>query len=86
MRTSLKRQDRSYPHFNKNLQSTSQSLRPYNREQRKLKLPWWKRKLHLNRRSKLGVYKYSNELKKRRKNGRKRPGTLSRTITEQSRL
>jgi hypothetical protein len=66
-------------------------LRHYSSEPRKLNLHWLRPEPHLNRRSRPGVYRYSNELKKRSKNGKKRPGTLmvtttTRTTTVQSLL
>jgi hypothetical protein len=57
-----------------------------NNEPKKLRLPWLKLKLHLNKRNRLGVLKHSNEWKKRSKNGKKRPGALMVTIPEQSLL
>jgi hypothetical protein len=58
----------------------------YNNEPKKLKLPWLRLKLHLNKRNRLGVYKQSNEWKKRSGNGKKRPGALMVTTPEQSLL
>jgi hypothetical protein len=55
-------------------------------EPKKLKLPWFRLKLHLNKRNRLGVYKQSNEWKKRSENGRKGPGALMITTPEQSLL
>jgi hypothetical protein len=55
-----------------------------NNEPKKLKLPWLRLKLHSNKRNRLGVYKQSNEWKKRSENGKKRPGALMVTTPEQS--
>jgi hypothetical protein len=57
-----------------------------NNEPKKLRLPWLRLKLHLNKRNKLGVYKQSNEWKKKSENGRKKLGALMITTPEQSLL